>query len=923
MNKNIFTRKAAVFLAVLFLSLLVHVSAGGSEEINPSLRSVQQEEEAPKAMSLETEAEADIPESKNPAAEQEQGAGDSSSETDSSLETETSSAYEDPHEGETESRNTESQTTESQSKDSQSTESQSKELQSTDSQSTKSQTTESQATSTDENQLQETKKTHEETQTDALSEEDLSESEIEDEMADEIDDGMDGETASETERESETEEKSETLSKCTCDSIEKNILAHSWDCQAFQERFQETCDCIFSGYDHVWEHDYFCHGILEMNRALCTPDCGVEAYPVVFHYECYVLQRYREALCSCNTEEDVPNVHRETCSYYQYLHEAFETIHQPAVTAETFGTKLPGTGLGFQALSGNTPISADYPSIRFYSNHSSLQTFGTSVKNKMQLYKTVNGEGGAQTGYAWYPQAASVINQHGVIYRKVLYSDGRWYDLKFTIAGYTKSVKASDGSMHTRYPYAGFHFGKITLFFYRGGYYILKGEILDSVTQAKTKKKFRLNFRDVDDYQLVGVKAGSGSTVDARYVRSDNILYYDPSVTIANMAGMERIMGGNETITDLRGDVIYDFNGSEFYIAIGYGDNDTVSWSTIKDRPVLFDDGTANQSLSSNYAIIGIRGVSSLAPVEIPTPNKQVSNTNTNWGASNTLSKIDDAYWYRVEQYVPDEISTYYYSKFVFTDALPTGAKYVENSLTVKRVETGETLNISNQFSFSATDGKLVLTAKDSLLKTAAFYGCHYEITFKVRLDREKITPKLQGSKATYTVSNQATITARHKTESSDTLRTSNTVTTVGSEIRPDLAAPAVIHIIKEIDAQDIVWAHGNPVFVFRVAGTDTAGNPHVYYEAVEFTEKQQADGEKIRAIATLQVLEGTYQVTEERTMRYALAKVYDVQNGSLSGQGALFSLASGESGSVVFYNTKTTDEGQSHTSFVRNTIKK
>ena len=272
---------------------------------------------------------------------------------------------------------------------------------------------------------------------------------------------------------------------------------------------------------------------------------------------------------------------------------------------------------------------------------------------------------------------------------------------------------------------------------------------------------------------------------------------------------------------------------------------------------------------------------------------------------------------------MPDEIDTYYYSKFELTDTLPTGVEYVEGSLGVKRVETGTALDVNNHFTLSVTGGKLVLTAKDSLLNDAGFYGYHYEITFKVRLNRDNMTPQMSGSKATYTVSNKASLVARHKTDGSDTTRETNTVTTVASEIRPDLAPPAVIRIVKEIDTADIVWAHGNPIFVFRIEGKDSAGNAHVYNEAVEFTETQQADSEKIRATATLQVLEGTYQVTEERTMRYALAKVYDAQNGSVSGQGALFRLASGESGSVVFYNTKTTDEGQSHTSFVRNSIKK
>ena len=79
----------------------------------------------------------------------------------------------------------------------------------------------------------------------------------------------------------------------------------------------------------------------------------------------------------------------------------------------------------------------------------------------------------------------------------------------------------------------------------------------------------------------------------------------------------------------------------------------------------------------------------------------------------------------------------------------------------------------------------------------------------------------------------------------------------------------------------------------------------------------------------SFQVLSGTYTISEERTARYQLDSIYNVVNGSVSGETAVMHVqgsqtdTTGPSGEATFYNRKTTDEGQSHTTFVRNNIKR
>ncbi len=139
----------------------------------------------------------------------------------------------------------------------------------------------------------------------------------------------------------------------------------------------------------------------------------------------------------------------------------------------------------------------------------------------------------------------------------------------------------------------------------------------------------------------------------------------------------------------------------------------------------------------------------------------------------------------------------------------------------------------------------------------------------------------------------------------------------------------STIQVTKEIDTADIVWAHGNPIFTFKVSGNDTLGKPHVYYDTVEFTKANTGNGSRAALTATFRVLAGTYTVSEEVTARYQLAEVHSVANGTVSGKTAVMHVegtqtdTEGPAGSAVFYNRKTTDGGQSHTVFVRNGIKK
>lgn len=141
----------------------------------------------------------------------------------------------------------------------------------------------------------------------------------------------------------------------------------------------------------------------------------------------------------------------------------------------------------------------------------------------------------------------------------------------------------------------------------------------------------------------------------------------------------------------------------------------------------------------------------------------------------------------------------------------------------------------------------------------------------------------------------------------------------------------STIHVTKEIDVPDIVWAHGNPTFTFKVSGTDVSGNEHTYYDTVEFTQDNIGTGSKAALTATFTVPAGIYTVSEEKTARYSLESIYNIVNGTVNGDTAVIDVSgkkdgteeNGLVGSAVFYNKKTTDEDLTHTFFVRNVIAK
>ncbi len=117
---------------------------------------------------------------------------------------------------------------------------------------------------------------------------------------------------------------------------------------------------------------------------------------------------------------------------------------------------------------------------------------------------------------------------------------------------------------------------------------------------------------------------------------------------------------------------------------------------------------------------------------------------------------------------------------------------------------------------------------------------------------------------------------------------------------------PRTLTLTKTIHAGDINLANGNPTFIFKVSGTDTAGKAHTYYRLVEFTPEYIAGktGDISISVTLDDLIAGTYTASEEIVARYELRDITNINGGRLSGETVVFDLISNTSGSAVFYNT-------------------
>ncbi|MEE1242436.1 SpaA isopeptide-forming pilin-related protein [Frisingicoccus sp.] len=138
------------------------------------------------------------------------------------------------------------------------------------------------------------------------------------------------------------------------------------------------------------------------------------------------------------------------------------------------------------------------------------------------------------------------------------------------------------------------------------------------------------------------------------------------------------------------------------------------------------------------------------------------------------------------------------------------------------------------------------------------------------------------------------------------------------------------ITLTKTIHAEDINFDNGNPMFTFKVDGTDVRGEHRTCYQILNFTEEYvktntDADGNVHMAVTFDKLIAGQYKAMELDTSRYSLEKIYDVKNGTIHQSSVIFSLTALEKreGRATFVNDNYEQQDFSDTQMVINSLKK
>ena len=137
--------------------------------------------------------------------------------------------------------------------------------------------------------------------------------------------------------------------------------------------------------------------------------------------------------------------------------------------------------------------------------------------------------------------------------------------------------------------------------------------------------------------------------------------------------------------------------------------------------------------------------------------------------------------------------------------------------------------------------------------------------------------------------------------------------------------------ITKTIYKEDINFAYGNPVAIFKIDGTDIEGNSIIKYVSAEFTEEfvNNETGIEENGLTRIDMSQkvalplGTYTVTEVDNLRYKLIEIDTINAESKTTNSVTFDLEKDDDESVRFTNRCTNYNDLSDSDIVINEIKK
>ena len=515
------------------------------------------------------------------------------------------------------------------------------------------------------------------------------------------------------------------------------------------------------------------------------------------------------------------------------------------MTQRPSGTAIANTS-GWKAVTSGTRFSSQYRPVKFYNGVSKLELFNTS--SQVTIGTTSSGK------KYFYPKRTGQGGKFGAIYRKVLYYNHKWYDLKMTVTNYTSEVHCDGGGKTESYPFILMLPDAIEWRFNQAlGGLVMKCEFLENGSGNKAAVNTRFQWWDVDGGQRFGIKNENGS-IAGRYYYSGSGVYVQKGQSIAGVGNLEMVVGqGDDTPTsDPRYCVTYELaNCSSYYMAIGPRDHiDQDDYSYSKTRLKEMNTKLANGQASNADGNETLQQTdSSLSIIDTPAPEKKVSLDGKNWDSQIALHTPADSYWYQVGQFVPWQDRNAYYQAFAVKDNLPVGVTYVGN---VKIVREEDGADMTGNFTVEQKGQSVTISAKSAALSGKSFYGYHYLIRFQVKWNLSVLKPVYSQNTGTYKVRNIAAVQYRHSTESTSTEKKSNEVMTTSSISRKEQESP-VKYLDLEIQKKEKNLLSEDEEIVFAVQQKLPENETSFLPEAVILTDQLENCLELQTAAAEIQ----------------------------------------------------------------------
>ena len=165
---------------------------------------------------------------------------------------------------------------------------------------------------------------------------------------------------------------------------------------------------------------------------------------------------------------------------------------------------------------------------------------------------------------------------------------------------------------------------------------------------------------------------------------------------------------------------------------------------------------------------------------------------------------------------------------------------------------------------------------------------------------------------------------------SDEKIRFSVNYLTAGKVQKVTAADPMIkaeLAVTKKIKTDDVVFAHGNPTFTFKLDGTDVNGKSYTFFKNVTFNELvvQSSQGEYAeQTVVFADLPAGTWTVSEVQTLRYTLGTVEaTTANGTVDNDnGTVTFKLNDDKGEAVFTNDKVVQSSTTHTEMAVNIAK-